>query len=330
MAVYMYKKFGSRQLISILSSLGFSSTYNDATLFELSTIVRREISIDQDAFCQFIFDNADFNVNTLDGFGTFHAMGGIQCVTPQTAVAADQNITRLQRLSSAQVLGKFAPVPLKSFQKRKNSGLGTIIIKDLDIIRPLSNEIIPSSYDLLWLFGKYSNIPTLPGWNGFMAKLTCALPYAQSKILCLPFINSPPSHYHTIFTSLLMATEKCKTVNQSHCFVTFDQPLYIKARDIISNSFSNAVIRLGGFHLLMSFMGSVGYIMAGSGLKELFTIIYAENSAEKILCGRAYSRAVRAHILAHLALSCILLQTTEFTETERTTIVISSVVSTHL
>lgn len=64
---------------------------------------------------------------------------------------------------------------------------------------------------------------------------------------------------------------------------------------------------LGGFHLLMSFMGAIGYIMAGSGLKELWSTIYATNSIEKMMTGHAYSRAVRAHFLTQLCLGIIIL-----------------------
>jgi len=64
----------------------------------------------------------------------------------------------------------------------------------------------------------------------------------------------------TQYTSLLFAVKKCKAVNQNVYFVTFNQPLYIKVRDIIKNigpesDLKNIIIRLGGFHLLMSFLG---------------------------------------------------------------------------
>lgn len=92
----------------------------------------------------------------------------------------------------------------------------------------------------------------------------------------------------------------------------------MKARDIVStrdedSKLSNVVARLGGFLLLMSFMGSIGSIMAGSGLKELFNTIYALNSIEKIMAGHAYARAVRAHMLAHLSIAKIVMQSIDFT-----------------
>jgi len=69
-----------------------------------------------------------------------------------------------------------------------------------------------------------------------MEKVNLNQIYARSRILCLPFLNSPPSKYDTIYSVLLTAVEKSRSLNQKCCFVTFDQPLYIKARDIVASS----------------------------------------------------------------------------------------------
>lgn len=42
--------------------------------------------------------------------------------------------------------------------------------------------------------------------------------------------------------------------------------------------------------MLMLFLGAIGYIMEGSGLREAFFEIYAENSADKALSGDAYAK----------------------------------------
>ena len=52
----------------------------------------------------------------------------------------------------------------------------------------------------------------------------------------------------------------------------------------------------------MSFLGAIGKIMGGSGLEELWTTVYAKNSVNQMMEGRAYARSVRAHILTSLAL----------------------------
>lgn len=65
---------------------------------------------------------------------------------------------------------------------------------------------------------------------------------------------------------------------------------------------SNVIVKLGGFHLLMSFLGTIGYIMSDSGLKELFSIIYAPNTINKMFTDHVYTRAIRGHGLIYLAL----------------------------
>ena len=148
--------------------------------------------------------------------------------------------------------------------------------------------------------------------------------YSTSKIIPLPFVNASPSNYDTILTVLIEAATKCQAMGQEHSFVTFDQPLYWKAREIVTSidpqkdeyNLSSIIIGLGGFHILMSFLGSIGFVMEGSGLKEAFNQIFAENSSEKALIGHAFSRAVRGHSLVQIALANIIFSTINFSEVE--------------
>lgn len=64
----------------------------------------------------------------------------------------------------------------------------------------------------------------------------------------------------------------------------------------------------------MSFLGSIGFIMSGSGLKDLLSIIYSPLSAEKIMTGREYARAIRGHLLCQLALAKIILENLDLSE----------------
>ena len=77
--------------------------------------------------------------------------------------------------------------------------------------------------------------------------------------------------------------------------------IYLKAAKISKTQSLNIVCRLGGFHTIVSFLGSVGrsvgYLMKGSGIADLFEENYASNSVQHILAGKAYARALRAHIM---------------------------------
>ena len=65
--------------------------------------------------------------------------------------------------------------------------------------------------------------------------------------------------------------------------LTFDRPLYWKVLTIIPSQpngteLNQIVLRLGGFHMQTSFLGSIGHLMAGSGLQELLEVVYAGNT----------------------------------------------------
>ena len=62
----------------------------------------------------------------------------------------------------------------------------------------------------------------------------------------------------------------------------FDQPLYWKAREILSSidpandpyNLSKVKVLLGGFHTLMSFLGVIGEIISGNGLLEASSVCH--------------------------------------------------------
>ena len=72
-------------------------------------------------------------------------------------------------------------------------------------------------------------------------------------------------------------------VKHSSSINHFDQPLWLKASGIIEESQLNIVCRLGGFHTMTSFMGSIGALMKGSGLEGLLGEVYAENTVGHII-----------------------------------------------
>ena len=60
--------------------------------------------------------------------------------------------------------------------------------------------------------------------------------------------------------------------------VTFDQPLWMKATEIINAKCMGIVRTVGGFHLLISFLGRIGGLMKGSGLEEALAVVFTENA----------------------------------------------------
>ena len=92
--------------------------------------------------------------------------------------------------------------------------------------------------------------------------------------------------------------------------ITFDQQLYwialmIMEAQPLASRLRRIVLLLGGFHTEMSFLGAIGTIMDGSGLKEMLAQVYAEGSVDQMLSGKAVACAVRGHLLVDSALNII-------------------------
>ena len=58
----------------------------------------------------------------------------------------------------------------------------------------------------------------------------------------------------------------------------------------------------------MSFLGSIGYLIAGSGLQEVLETVYAEQVVCHMLSGKAVDRAIREHMLVDAALHALLVE----------------------
>lgn len=50
-----------------------------------------------------------------------------------------------------------------------------------------------------------------------------------------------------------------------------------------SSELHSVVVRLGGFHTEMSFLGSIGHLMKGSGIENILELIYASNTVSHII-----------------------------------------------
>ncbi|GBM23865.1 hypothetical protein AVEN_179712-1 [Araneus ventricosus] len=120
---------------------------------------------------------------------------------------------------------------MKHFNKKSDFGTAFIMICDLNAMFPPSEIITrPSISDLLWLYDKWSNPLSIPGWSGFMEQATNHLGVEPTAIVYLPFVKDPPNDYDTV---LLSSAEKYKMLQQKTSFAIFDQPLYLKAKEIL-------------------------------------------------------------------------------------------------
>src|SRR5205814_680321 len=127
----------------------------------------------------------------------------------------------------------------------------------------------------------------------------------------LPMIDPNPTSYSCIYSTLKFVCSEAEKLNIPLPVITFDQCLWIKTKEVVCSrpeESPNILIRLGGFHTLMSYLGSIGELLSGSGIEEILETVYAENTVSHMLTGKAYSRSIRGHILLSSALTSLLLK----------------------
>ena len=314
LGVEMDHVFGSKWLINEMSRLVFSISYDEVTRFKQSVIQSEcfENLITEyfpGTFTQWVADNVDHNVATLDGQGTFHGMGIIAVLTPKSntpLITKSRAIWRLQHIIKVNELVKDKGVPLFQYTSLPEKALASVIYKpllQLKVPHTLPSEIY---FNLLWhsgwIFCKAAR--PRPNCSGFMQHVFSDHQHSISKseVLLLPIIDLNPCDETCGYSTLIYVQSQAERLNIPTPCITFDQPLWLKVVEIIKAKSMNIVCRLGGFHTVMSFMGSIGSLMKGSGLEEALETAYGPNAVIHMISGKAVSRLLRGHFLVEAAL----------------------------
>jgi hypothetical protein len=302
LGVQIHHCFGSRSLVDTLFSLGFCLSYDEVKKYESSSAVEQGISIPgiTDTSClQFMADNVDHNIDTLDGNGTFHGMGIVAAITPSDPIKK-----KIPRLSATlEDVKSIAKINLSYYRSPTNR------IADLsfnEFCDPVACDADSNLKVDIFLNIMWSLKSPMPGWSGVWQLAAKGEYPGKTAIVFLPMIDMNPSEPSCIFSTMQFVSKQASRYKCSP-ILTFDQPLYWKAFTIRENEehsspLKRIILRLGGFHMTMSYLGAVGHIMNGTGLHELFELIYANNTVPHLMSGKAYARAVRAHMLADTAL----------------------------
>lgn len=292
---------------STLNAFGFGSAYGEVKKFELCSAIdlhqkRLKDSIVKLPVVKYAADNVDHNLRTLDGKNTFHGMAIISIHDPIQETPS--KIPRIKAsLKDLEDVGKVDIIPYFK-QITPTTSL---------VYQKLNKNDFRDSYrelDLLWKTS-WSEDTTRPLWSGMMQLVQHGLYPKKAKVNFLPIIDMNPNDLTCIFSTLNFI---CKDAERYDAIpsVTFDQPLWWKARIIKENEPTNSAIKrmvlcLGGFHFKMSYLGAIGHIMSGSGLDTALSQVYAENSVIHMMSGKAYARAIRGHFMIDSALNSILL-----------------------
>ena len=226
-----------------------------------------------DEFVQYAADNVDHNTRTLDGNNTFHGMGMIAVVTPGTK----HNCNVPRRKVTAEEISTTGRVEIHPCGPSQVN----VEIKYNDVVL-VRAEDPTSNLDVLWKVSLLFGTPR-PSWSGMMQSVHQGRHQGKSSIMFLPIIDMNPSDVTCVSSTLNFVSEHAKEHGIANPIITFDQPLWLKAFDIIQSEPADSdlrkvMVRLGAFHAEMSFLGSIGHLMAGSGLREVLELIYESNA----------------------------------------------------
>ena len=302
LGVQLYHHFASRFLIDTLHQLGFCCSYQEVHQFERNASVSHGTNIPDlsTEFVQYVADNVDHNIRTLDGLGTFHGMGMIATITP--GISSKRTIPRMNSLDVAAV----GRVDVRYFRDERHN-LTTLTYQRLENLQVQNRN---DNLDVLWKSSVLFGAPR-PAWSGMMQFVHNGDHPGKSSVMFLPMIDLNPADSTCIFSTLTYICDHARRHNVTP-IITFDQPLWWKALGIVNSQPKDSelrqiVLRLGGFHAEMSFLGCIGHLMASSGLQEVLELIYAPNAVIHMMSGKAVARAVRGHSIVDAALNGLML-----------------------
>ena len=314
LGIEMDHVFGSKWLLNELFQLGFCISPTEVTKYK-QAVVKWE-SIDDviktyfpGSFTQWSADNIDHNIRSLDGKNTLHAMGIVASTTDNEGNNryVEMEPVQRQKLKKVGDVTKNKGIKIVSYIPPETSALSQIKLKPIIQLQRPYTLPLDISMDTLWHISLFFRETSRPNWSGFMTENSVGEYPGKSTVTILPVIDLDPTNMSCIYSTLKFVEEQAKALNQKTPVLTFDQLLWLKATEIVTAKSMNIVLILGGFHLMMSFLGSIGMVMNGSGLSEALGTVYGTNAVKHMMTGKAISRSLRGHFLVASALTAKLI-----------------------
>lgn len=144
-------------------------------------------------------------------------------------------------------------------------------------------------------------------WGSFFQCLSNSI-QRKTNIGYGPFVPESPTSPSVVLNSLEYFISASNLLNQQFTIVTADQAIYeiiLALKSKYPLKLERVIARMGGFHIIMNFLGAIGHLMSGSGIEELLVSgrILVEGTAKKVISGgKDYYQMVRCHSLVYAAI----------------------------
>ena len=298
----------SKALVKAFHDFGVTCSYDELLRFTKSVALNVNNKIDlvglnegETNLIQAIGDNFDQQIFSQNGKLQTHSMALL--IAHSDSHRNEKNKELVPRLSKSemtkeipysidvgQYTGQKKPLPPINALRVKVPTLATLV--ETTIIVNRAKEI-----DLKFLKDVQFGCLEYNGYNTKKAREDGVSLQPKTNATYLPLIDMPPAEYDTILTSMLQVKRLSEASGQPFTVFTLDQQHYRYAVEIqwsLPDVFppSAFLLRLGGMHMLMSFIGAVGNLMAETGLVDIMSPTFA--GVHKMLLGKKFPMCMRA------------------------------------
>ena len=143
----------------------------------------------------------------------------------------------------------------------------------------------------------------VPIWGAFN-ETCCSVDPPVTTAEMLPILQAPADNYDTMATVINRFVSISQNFGQKYTVITADQPLYSRGNILygqMKKIIGNVIFRIGVLHVCFNFLKAIGQHIGSAGLDYVWkeSGVFAHNTIETVLEGKAYYRAGRGHMLAN-------------------------------
>lgn len=300
--------------VDCMYDFGVTCSYDEVVRFKASAAVAaskehglrnksRAISDSSIGLIQAVADNFDTNISSQNCLRSTHALA---LLLTQEQSSEDNNRgprDTIERIGKNDV--KTAVLPNLQVQHYQGPKKPEMPMENVNhpvlSLKMLAEKVITHTrageidFGFLKHVTSVQNTPEYGGYNTALAREQGQSLKPRTTAMYTPLINMIPSDPDTMMTAMCEAQRLTENCGQTFTVFTADQQLYrvmINVLWVHPELFPNFYPRLGGMHMLMSFVGCVGALMANSGLEELMKAAFG--GVTRMLTGKTFPQNVRA------------------------------------
>ena len=298
----------SKLLVGHMYDYRVTCSYDELLRFKSSAAVaasadpvKQGISDANNCLTQLVADNFDTDISSPNGKLSTHSLAMIIIQpTHEDDTPPNETIPRLKKSEMAKPIEDEQESQSENFTCQKKPPMTELQTASLssDMLHHQEVSRKRAAENDFAFIQEVITTDKCPEFNGYNTRLCREQGHSlapKTKVVYLPLIDKPPAHAATMMTAMVKSKQISEAANQRSTILTLDQQLYRVALHVLWENqakFHNFYLRLGGMHLLMSYCGGIGTLMADTGIVEILSVAFG--GVLKMLSGKKFPQNVRA------------------------------------